>query len=71
LEFVGVVLAEVRWVKPASAIGAIREDLFSDGSVMRCRTPSRSMMQERDPERKTSPALKMIGVLKMIAMESS
>jgi hypothetical protein len=44
-----VVFAEVGWDEPASAIDALGEDLFSDGSVMRCRMPSRSAMQERDP----------------------
>jgi hypothetical protein len=39
LEIVGVVFAEVRWREPTSTIGAIREDHFSDGSAMRCRTP--------------------------------
>jgi hypothetical protein len=32
LEFVNVVLAGVRWDEPALAIGAIGEDLLSDGS---------------------------------------
>jgi hypothetical protein len=71
LEFVGVVLVEVRWGEPAFVIDAIREDLFLDGSMMRCRTPSRSAIQERDPKWKISPALKNIGVLKMMSMESS
>jgi hypothetical protein len=71
LEFIEVVLTEVGWDEPASAISALRKDLFSDGSVMWCRTSSRSMMQERDPNQKTSPVLKMIRVLKTIAMESS
>jgi hypothetical protein len=38
---------------------------------LRCRTPSWSAMQERDPKRDTSPTLKVTGVLKMIAMETS
>lgn len=71
MEFVEVVFDEVRRDEPVSAIDALGEDLFLDGSAMRCRTPSQSMMQERDPKLKTSPALKMIRVLKTIAMESS
>jgi hypothetical protein len=39
LEFVEVVFAEVRWDRPAFAIGALREDLFSDGSTMLLRAP--------------------------------
>jgi hypothetical protein len=38
--------------KRASTINALEEDLFSDGFMMWCRTPSRSTMQERDPKRK-------------------
>jgi hypothetical protein len=40
LEFVDVVLARVGWDEPTLAIDAIREDLLSDGSAMRCKTPS-------------------------------
>jgi hypothetical protein len=70
LEFVRVVLAEVGRDEPGSVIGAFGEDLFSDGSAVRCRTPSRFVMQERDPKWKTFPVLKMTRVLKIIAMES-
>lgn len=38
---------------------------------MRCRTPSWSIMQKRDPKQKFSPTLKVTEMLKMIAMESS
>jgi hypothetical protein len=38
---------------------------------MRCKMPPRSVMQEMDPKWKISPALKVIMVLKVIAMESS
>jgi hypothetical protein len=51
------------------AMGSIGEDLLSDGTAMRCRTPSWSVMQERDPKRITSLALKVIRVSKMMAME--
>jgi hypothetical protein len=40
LEFVSVVLAGVGQGTIATAFGTIREDLFSDGSAMRCGTPS-------------------------------
>jgi hypothetical protein len=36
-EFIRVVLAQDSWGEPTSTIGAIGKDLFSDGSVMRCR----------------------------------
>jgi hypothetical protein len=70
-EFAGVVLAEVRWDGPASVIRAFGGDFSSAGSVMWCRTPFQSAMQGRDPKQKTSPTLKVIPVLKKIAMESS
>jgi hypothetical protein len=71
LEIIRVVFADVGWDEPASVVDALGESLFSEGSVMWCRTPSRSTMQERDPKRKTSPTLKMLGVFKTIAIESS
>jgi hypothetical protein len=40
LEFVGAVLAGVGRGRPAPSFGTIGEDLFSDGSAMRCKTPS-------------------------------
>jgi hypothetical protein len=40
LEFVGVGLAIVGRGRPATAFGAIGEDLFLDESAMRCRMPS-------------------------------
>jgi hypothetical protein len=71
LEYVGVVLGGVRRDEPAPTIGATKEDVFLDGSVMQCMTPSWSTMQERDPKWNTSPTLKMIGVLKKLVMDSS
>lgn len=43
--------------KRASTINALEEDLFSDGFMMWCRTPSRSTMQERDPKQKNLPSV--------------
>ena len=54
LEFIEVVLTEVGWDEPASMVNALGEGLFSEGSMMQCRTHSRSAMKERDPKQKTS-----------------
>jgi hypothetical protein len=56
---------------PAAAFGTTREGFFQGGSTMRCKIPPRSAMQGMDPKWKTSLALKVIMVLKVIAMESS
>jgi hypothetical protein len=71
LKLAGVVFAEAGWAKPVFAAGVVGEDPSSNGPAMRCRTPFRSTMQERDPKWNISPALKVIRVLKTIAMESS
>jgi hypothetical protein len=51
--------------------GAPEEDFFSGGVAMRCRVPSTSATQEMVPKQKTAPRLKVILLLKMMAMESA
>jgi hypothetical protein len=67
----GGILAGVVRNFHASASSFPRGDFFPDGSAMQCKAPSWSAMQEMDPKWKISLGLKVIIVLKMIAMESS
>jgi hypothetical protein len=66
----GILAGAIRG-NPAAAFGTPREDFFPDGSTMGCKIPYWSAMQEMYPKWKISPALKVIMVLKVIAMESS
>jgi hypothetical protein len=70
LEPASGILASCSW-QPAAAFGATRKDFFPNASPMRCKIPPRSAMQGMDTKWKISPALKVIMVLKVIAMESS
>jgi hypothetical protein len=71
LEFVGVILTGAVRGNPTTSFGTTGEDFFPNGSSMRCKIPSWSAMLEMDLKWRISPAMKVIGVLKMMAMESS
>jgi hypothetical protein len=47
------------------------EDFFSGGVAMRCRVPSTSATQEMVMKHKTAPGLKVILLLRTMAMESA
>jgi hypothetical protein len=49
--------------------GVPKEDFFLGVVAMRCRVPSTSATHELVPKQKTAPRLKMILLLKMMAME--
>jgi hypothetical protein len=55
----------------AAPFGAPEEDFFSGGVAMRCRVPSTSATQEMAPKQKAAHRLKVILLLKMMAMEST
>jgi hypothetical protein len=49
--------------------GIPEEGFFFGGAAMRCRVPSTSAMHEMVPKQKIAPKLKVILLLKMMAME--
>jgi hypothetical protein len=51
--------------------GVPKEDFFSGGVAMRCRVSSTFAKQEMVPKQKTAPRMKVILLLKMMAMESA
>jgi hypothetical protein len=55
----------------AAPFGAPEDDFFSSGVAMQCRVLSTSATQEMVPKQKTAPRLKVILLLKMMAMESA
>jgi hypothetical protein len=52
-----------------ASYGIPEEDFFLGGVVMRCRVPSMSATHEMVPKQKIAPGLKVILLLKMMAME--
>jgi hypothetical protein len=52
-----------------ASCGIPEEDFFLGGVVMRCRVPSMSATHEMVPKQKIAPGLKVILLLKMMAME--
>jgi hypothetical protein len=66
----GVFVGAVRGFTTAS-FGDPEEDFLSGGVVMRCRVPSTSATQEMVPKQKTAPGLKVIMLLKTMAMVSA
>jgi hypothetical protein len=57
-----------RGFTPASR-GISKEGFFLGGAAMRCRVPSTSATHEKVPKQKLAPGLKVILLLKMMAME--
>jgi hypothetical protein len=53
----------------APSFGDPEGDFLSGEVAMRCRVPSTSAMQEMVPKQKTAPRLKVIMLLKIMAME--